>query len=212
MEYDVKALTDKIYLLIFKDRYDLCMFFLRYQEYYESPNPAFCGKQFQILDFMEWYAKSKDGVFSYPKDWAGFNIPSNVIDEVFALGIIDKNIYDYEMMLLHRKLKEKSKGDNYYLIGVSSDGKKKDVETTVLHELAHAMYHTIREYKNEMDHLVDRLPKKIRKTMNAFFEESGYAEKVWIDETQAYLSTGFEKEFPAKHIQGFIEVFDRYRK
>jgi hypothetical protein len=50
---------------------------------------------------MEWYSKKQgDGAFTYPTDWAGFNIPSAVVTGVHALGISDYNRYD-ERMRLH---------------------------------------------------------------------------------------------------------------
>ena len=35
--YTVKEIKPRIFLLSFKDHYDLCMHFVRYQEFYESP-------------------------------------------------------------------------------------------------------------------------------------------------------------------------------
>lgn len=59
---------EKIYLLCFDDRYDCCMYFLRYQEYYESPNQKFYRKQFTIVSYMDWYIKHNKRKFSDYKD------------------------------------------------------------------------------------------------------------------------------------------------
>jgi hypothetical protein len=56
------------------------MTFLRYQEFYESPSKKFRGKSYKLLDFMKWYASENDGIFTYPRDWAGFNFPGSIID------------------------------------------------------------------------------------------------------------------------------------
>src|SRR6266481_838206 len=120
MKYKVKQVKNRIYLAEFESHYDLCMFFLRYQEFYESPNPKFRGKTFELLDFMEWYAKDRKGCFTYPIDWGGFNLPSKIISKVHSLGITDKNKYDDEMFRLHGRLEKESNGD-YYLIGASSN-------------------------------------------------------------------------------------------
>lgn len=212
MNYTIEKIINRVYNLSFTDSYDLAMFFLRYQEFYESPNPRFRNKQFQLLDFMEWYSKDRDGFFSYPKDWGGFNIPSRIVDEVTALGIMDKSIYDYEMQALHRKLKEESGGD-YYLIGCTGKG---DVNKGILaHELAHGMYYTIPQYKVEMDSLVRKLPKHIRQGSFKWLGSIGYTKEVFVDETQAYFSGGFGdtfKRFPHKKAcKPFMKVYKEFK-
>ena len=73
-------ISGNIFCLKFDNNYDLCMHFLRAQEFYESPFPEFKGKNFNLIDYMEKYAKAYgDNVFTYPGDWCGFNIPSNVL-------------------------------------------------------------------------------------------------------------------------------------
>ena len=68
------------------------MHFLRAQEFYESPFPEFKGKNFNLIDYMEKYAKAYgDNVFTYPGDWCGFNIPSNVLKECYFGNILDVN-------------------------------------------------------------------------------------------------------------------------
>lgn len=208
MKYNLKKIIDKVYCVSFKEHYDLCMFFLRYQEYYESPNSAFRRKQFQIIDFMEWYSKDREGFFSYPLDWGGFNIPSFIIDEVHNLGIYDKNKYDYEMLLLHRKLKEEVGGD-YYLIGAPAD-----CQQLLKHEVAHGLYYTVPEYKLEMDKLVKKLPVQTRKHIYSWLKDIGYTKEVFVDEAQAYLSTGFTSSFKRcgwKRVsKPFIKVYTEF--
>lgn len=78
--YTLESMGSGIYCLRFERHYDCCMHFLRFQEYYESPE--FKGEAFSLLDFMDWYAHSysshkhdKRPSFTYPSDWAGFNVP-----------------------------------------------------------------------------------------------------------------------------------------
>lgn len=117
--------------------------FLRYQEYYESPNPHFRGKNFEILEFMEWYSKKHgNGVFTYPADWGGFNIPAHVIPNLWKQGIWDRNLYDYEMWTLYEKCLKKYTDGQFYFIGVSGDGQ------AIRHEIAHGFFIRYQNTKN----------------------------------------------------------------
>lgn len=201
-----------IFLAEFKSQYDLAMTFLRYQEYYESANAKFRGKQFTIIDFMEWYAREHDGVFSYPGDWSGFNVPDWVINDV-SMRIPDFNKYDLEMhkivsyintkLASKRKTYASSQAGKFYLIG-AVEGDSDVIE----HEMAHGLYYISESYRKEMDALVKIMPEKEKAEMFAFLKKLGYAKKVWKDETQAYLSTG---EYDWKITEKFAEVLDRHR-
>lgn len=197
--YKIKEVKPKIFLLSFTDNYDLCMFFLRYQEFYESPSPNFRGKQFEILDFMQWYSKKYgNGAFTYPTDWGGFNIPSSVIKDIHNLSIIDRNIYDYEMLNIYRQCKKIH--SDFYLIGAL-----KSATTTINHEIAHGFFYTSPEYKKASSKLVQKLSKSARSHINKWLAKKGYTQKVFVDETQAYLSTGYNFKFP-KQIMRHIDA------
>jgi hypothetical protein len=182
--YTLKEIKPNIFGLQFQDRYDLCMHFLRYQEFYESSSPKFRNKSFTILSFMRWYSKKYgDNSFTYPSDWNGFNIPSYVIEQVFNNAIPDRNIYDHEMLNIYRHCKKSSQ--NFYLIGYLKNNK-----TTLNHEIAHGFYYLNNDYKSIMKSLVKSIPKDILLAINSWLKIKGYTPKVYIDETQAYLSTG----------------------
>jgi hypothetical protein len=210
MSYSLTKVLDKIYLLKFEDHYDLCMTFLRYSEFYESGNPDFRGKQFQILDYMEWFARTYgNGVFNYPEQWAGFNIPSTVIEQVDNLGIADFNRYDERMLDIHCHLKTEAGGD-YYLIGVSDD-------ETIDHEVAHGLYSTNLSYRSEMERLIDSLPKRTYRKICDYLTSVDYAESSHRDEIQAYIATGgFSKKakitISQKASKKFSSTFNRYLK
>src|SRR5260221_11581605 len=113
----IKEVRPRIFLFEFSNHYDMCMHFLRYQEFYESSSPRFRGKSFELLDFMKWYTyKYGGGSFSYPNDWNGFNIPGDIIQKVNSLGINDRNIYDYEMMMAWNKCNTEANGEKFYII------------------------------------------------------------------------------------------------
>src|SRR3990167_8171616 len=92
---------------------ELTTTFLRFQEHYESPE--FKGKIFTLEEFKKWYILNspngkKTGRFTYYEDWAGFNIPSEVL-EPFYEGKFNP-LADYEQKFLDL-FKEKRDGKFY---------------------------------------------------------------------------------------------------
>lgn len=216
VSFKIKEVRPRIFLFEFKDQYDMCMTFLRYQEFYESPNSKFRNKYFTILDFMEWYSKKGNETrkyFSYPIDWAGFNIPSNVMKKAFNC-INDRNDYDRIMYAAYYKCAKKLenkygvKDTPFYIIGA-----KKGAASTLEHEVAHGFFYTIPEYKKEMTKLVKKLNPKIYKDICALLKRLGYTPQVYVDECQAYMSTGGAARFGIKVGQSekpFINLFKQY--
>jgi len=184
MAYELIKLSNKIYALWFDHRYDLGMHFVRYQEYYESSNPKFKGQKFTLIDFMEYYSKEfkrTANCFTYTKDWSGFNIPISVIKEVQALGIDDLNKYDKTM----NEVMTEINCDGAYLLGSLTNDMG-----TMEHEIAHAIYYTNPEYKQEMLDLSNSLEEDNRQQVFDFLDMHGYHSDVYYDEMQAFLSTG----------------------
>jgi len=78
VDYELHRVKKSIYAVKIDDQYQRAMLFLRYQEFYESPYKRFQGKNFDIFEFMDYYRKKRDAdAFTYPKDWSGYNIPSD---------------------------------------------------------------------------------------------------------------------------------------
>ena len=75
LNYTLQEVKPNVFVVLLEDNYNLPMLFCRVQEFYESPNEDFRNKKFSIWEYMEWYSKSNKGSFTYPSDWAGFNIP-----------------------------------------------------------------------------------------------------------------------------------------
>ncbi len=209
MDTQIKAyqVAEGIYLLLFKHHYDMGMHFLRYQEFYESPK--FRNKAFTILEFMEWYAKEYgEGAFTYPKDWAGFNIPGDIVWKVHSGAITDYNQYDASMIKLYNQLSGHSKHP-FYLLGCAEDN------LSVLdHELAHGLYFSNKDYRSEMDCCANKLSKDTKNMVYGAFKDYGYAEEVFQDELQAYMGTGLPTKLKKliKHTATFKTIFDRYTK
>lgn len=188
MNPTLTEVRDRIWRLHFKSPYDLAMHFLRYQENYESPNPKFREHQFSILDFMEWYSyEYGGGSFTYPSDWSGFNVPSEVIRRVLEGGIPDENRYDEFMRSTYDSCRSRS-GDKFYLIGTFGRS------SAFKHEVAHGLYYVDPSYRSRMDELVDSLSKSSFRKLVKYLTKIGYAESVMVDEVQAYMATGLPRD------------------
>lgn len=175
--FSFKKLRDSVYELKFDDQCELCLTFLRYQEFYESPK--FHNVKFTWAEFISWYCKeqNKSGVFSYMRDWGGFNLPVSIIKEVHDLGISDPNNYDALMLELYSSMPH-----NAYLIGCTSNCK------IDVHEMTHAMYHIDRDYHVKCNDEIQKY-ENIDELKQPLLS-SGYAEVTVIDEIQAYITTG----------------------
>jgi len=180
--FTFKRLRDRLYELRFEDRYEMCMTFLRYQEFYESPR--YEGRKFTLAEYMSWYAKAQSqvGTFSYPEDWGGFNIPADTIKKVQALGISDPNHYDALMGSLYTIISAQC--DDAYLIGVTHDAR------IDMHETTHAMYHIDREYRNGCKGILNEADPELINALKQVLFKRGYTEVTALDEVQTYLTTG----------------------
>jgi len=186
INYKIKEVKPNVFAVIIKDKYDRAMLFCRAQEYYESPSPKFRGKNFSIWDYMKWYHDQYKFGFSYGRDWSGFNIPLKVVRECYNKLTKPESPYDKIMDEILNKLK--LQGPEGYLIGA------KDTEgETFKHEVCHALYHTNKNYKKQMDALTHGLPKKYYNVFASNLVQMGYTTKVVEDEIQAYLQYGYEE-------------------
>lgn len=223
LKFKIKQVRPHIFLFEHTDQYDMCMTHLRSQEFYESPNPKFRGKDsFSLIDFMDWYRKDHKDVFTYPNDWGGFNVPSESVQRLYDLSypsdengcnLPDKNKYDEAMISGYFKCREllgEHNRERFYIIGALKTNKK-----AILHEIAHGFFYTTPEYKKEMTDLVKELKPSFRKEINGVLKKLGYTSKVYVDETQAYLATGAGKDY-FKSLKNqnkpFIKVFEKYYK
>lgn len=210
--FKIKEVKAGIFLFEFSNHYDMCMHFLRYQEFYESSSPQFRGKSFDIFDFMKWYSlKYGKGAFTYPSDWNGFNIPGDTIKKVWDLHINSKTIYDYEMLMAWRECNQKANGQPFYIIGVVRGNK------ALNHEIAHGMFYLHPEYRKEATKLVKKLNPDIRASLNKTLKKLGYTPKVYTDETQAYMSTGLTGAFGevdqwAEERKAFRKLYKKFSK
>lgn len=179
----VRELIEDIVEVHFNDPRDLAATFLRFQEHYESPE--FRGKVFTLEEYRRWYIAHSPrgqvtGEFTYEEDWAGFNIPSEIL-EPFYKGKFDP-LSEREQMFL--KLFEERRRRLFYIIGVSGDAGIH----TLKHEIAHGLFYTRPEYRKEVLSILSTIsPATRRKIQELFIRSGGYHPSVFDDETHAYL-------------------------
>ena len=213
-EYNLHRITDKLYCVEMPNAYDLAMLFVRYQEYYESPNPNVRGQDYSLEEYIRWYSIKGRGKisqynsFSYPEDFCGYNIPSSAI-----IRVKHPNMYDRLMQVIKnrivRDIKEYSTDVDYtfYLIG----SENMDSET-LKHEISHGLYHLNENYKEKANKLINDLDKKDIKKFIEVLKTYHYCE-VMYDEITAFTSTGEMRDsFPNINPKKFKKHFKKYYK
>ena len=204
-----KKLVDKIHLLTFDTQEDITSTFLRFQEYYESPN--FRGKIFSLAEFKQWYIKTsskgiESGEFTYYSDWNGFNIPSYVL----------KPFYDGEFNPLSEAEKSlleifKDELGVFYIIGVHKETKK--IAQLLKHETAHGLFYTNNDYRNEVEQVLAKYDTEPIK--DELRSKAGYHEEVLEDEVHAYSidsASGLNTPIPEKLSTELREIYEKYLK
>jgi hypothetical protein len=191
------------------------MLFCRYQEFYESPYKQFRGKPFTWMEYMRFYKNSwKKRTFTYPDDWAGYNIPSNVlekgVDTFYKETQYDEimnNIYFY----CTNDAQQKNDGTHrqWYLIGSSS----KDLKT-MDHEIAHALYFINKEYKKEVTKLIEKIKPTHYEKLKKKLIKMGYVDdkKILNDEINAFMSTGLYNGMDTKELKVYEKQFNKMFK
>ncbi len=173
-----------IFLVTSTDNVRLAMSFLRFQEFYESPQ--FKGKIFTLAEYKKWYKKEHGGKFSYCTDWTAFNIPAAVLIP-FRAGKF-RPLSEEELTFLNLM---SDVNDPAYIIGVNPDDRIAVVD--MRHELVHALMHID---KKRSDILIEFfLSLRSHTRLFKIITEMGYHGNVIIDEAIAYLLTGFSEEF-----------------
>lgn len=187
ISYTLQEVKPNVFVVLLEDNYNLPMLFCRVQEFYESPNEDFRGKKFSIWEYMEWYSKNGKGSFTYPSDWAGFNIPYPVLRDCMELHFPNKEFespYDKTMYEIYETLKERGI-ENMYILGT-----QKNEGDTFNHEVCHGLFFTNPEYREEALSFVESINENVMESFRKNLLDIGYTESVVKDEVQAYLMFG----------------------
>ena len=193
---------------------------MRLQEFYESPYKGIRGEFFTLEDYMDRYA-NQFGNFTYTSDWVGFNVPGNVVEkflEVYTGKMLAKE--EHFVDALHGTLNEYNYPKKFYVIAsaVPTEDADKDV---LAHETAHGLYYLNKEYKTEMNEIMDNINARTFKTISKVLIEKAYAKPLVRDEMQAYFSTSdmvqLEKDLddmkgiPWESVLKCKKIFDKYK-
>jgi hypothetical protein len=213
----VVEVKPRIYCVTVDDDYDRAMLFCRYQEFYESPYKKFRGKPFTWMEYMRHYKTAwKKGVFTYPEDWSGYNIPSNMLQQAHHIFCRDTE-YDLIMNDIYWHCVEDSTEKNdgrqtdWYLIGASS----KDLKT-MDHEIAHGLYYTNDDYKKSVSKLIKQIEPNHYEKLKKKLIKMGYVDdkKIIDDEINAFMSTGLYNGLDTKELKkyqkNFIKNFKKF--
>ena len=210
-----------IYAITYDSQYDLCMAFVRMQEFYESSSSKFRGKYFTLEDYMDyWASEFGNGVFDYTVKWNGFNLPSKVVHkwiDLFGDSRPTQPLRDREEEILEvigeLGMQEGCEGwpEKYYVIGVHTEKSEKYRQEAIEHECAHALYYLYPAYKKACNKLIskmdgDRIDKALAKLL-----KMGYGKNVLKDELQAYFSTE-EKISTHKGLGGIKEFAQNFKE
>jgi hypothetical protein len=216
---DVEILSPGVIHFKAKTQYEVSAAFMRMQEFYESPYGV-RGKFFTLESYMDTYAEKNDNKFTYLTDWAGFNVPGNIVDKFFKM--FEDDLLDKEVDLWNQIVEETEKeggthNGKYYIIGTYS-------ADSIDHEHCHALWYLYPAFRRASTKLVRSLPKAMRTACNNYLIETGYHKSVLVDETNAYLSTSpmtdirddlFEnfkpKTFPWDKVYDFQRHFAEFR-
>ena len=176
---------------------ELSMTFLRFQEYYESPE--YRNKIFTLGEFKEWYSTDR-GSFSYCDDWGGFNVPSHILD-VFRVGLFDP-LTDLEKKLLEAI---PARRKPFYVIGTYKGGDDNVLE----HELRHGLYYTDLIYSTAVDLILAEVSDKLG-PLKEYLAKLGYHEATIHDECHAYI--GVDHKYLKEHKVDFPDVIKQLQE
>lgn len=209
VKYTIKEVKPNIFAVIIKDHYDRAMTFCRAQEFYESPNKKFRGKDFNIWDYLEWYSRQNGDSFTYAKDWGGFNIPLLVAWECYEGKKHSKKVERYNgvrslpdtwkskwdetmkdiVWTVQSRMfnKENERNMNAYIIGADNMNSE-----LFKHEVCHGLWATNKEYRQKASEVIKTIsPYQHYKVFKNNLLEMGYTAGVVDDEIHAYLTTNW---------------------
>lgn len=193
----------RLFHVKFKDHIEACLTLLRIQEFYESPK--FRNKMFFLDDYIDWWCRrEEDNPFDYMNEVGGYNFPGDILidwikkyamaqhccasDREFAFldKLVDKGIIDYQ------DIHDGRQRTDFYII--ATYGNTTDEQGYLAHEIRHALFYLLPEYRDGILEVLSRLPcKRLRAKLL-----KDYGKNVLDDEIQAYALTGFDPYYQCK--------------
>ena len=164
---------------------------------------------------MEWYANDYasshlTGAFTYPRDWVGFNVPSNCLLPFLENPemIPDPNKYDHYMLNVIKIIKDREGDHPFYFIGTNGN-------CALEHELAHAFYTVDAEYRQKADQYLNELDQTTLNSARNLLMKNNYHQSTVDDEIQAHSATGLmwlDATISKKQADPFVKLFEEKMK
>lgn len=175
--------NNNILLLEYPTRKELCLANWRISEFKEGLDGVY-GIYTTPDIFLDKYSDD-EGKIDYFEVWEGFNYTN---EQLWRFGQAFHSCLSNREKLI---LDASSKIDHFGYIIAFVDG---DIETKQ-HELAHALYSINKDYKYQVDNILDEMSGftlfKMKKDLLAI----GYIPEVLMDEIHAYLTIFNQEEF-----------------
>lgn len=188
----------KILVLTFPTRLELTSSMLRIQEVYESPE--FKNKKgFTVKEYKNWYTKEY-GIFDYYEIWDGFNVPKYAFEH-FIKYFPPYSQEECEILMNYWA------DDPDYVIAVCKDSD----ESTLSHELVHALYALNWQYRWSCRFTLMLLWKDLINCFKDLLEQK-YDWSVLFDECNAYLVEGFWLPDKINNRSNFFKVKEKLIK
>ena len=187
IDYKIIEVKPNVFAVIIPNQYDRAMTFCRVQEFYESPNPDFCGKHFSMWDYMKWYNQEYRRGFSYGSDWSGFNIPFDILEKCYRNIEKFETPYDAVMYKIYWQIQTMKGDGKAYVIGAENTN-----GDTFKHEICHGLYSTNKQYKQMVDEITETIEWQDYLKFEKNLLDMGYTAAVIPDEIQAYLAFGHD--------------------
>ena len=203
IKYKIKEVKPNVFAVIVKDNYDRAMLFCRAQEYYESPNKKFRGKDFSIWDYMKWYSEEYGRGFSYGSDWSGFNIPFDIMWKCYNECEMETPYDEVMWEILTEIDRRTDTKKKCYVIGAGDL-----TGETFQHEVCHGLWYTNQAYKKQAKNVLMTFHPEHYKVFKENLIDMGYTDGVIDDEIHAYLTTNWNYGKFGKGVD--IKIRERY--
>jgi len=176
-------LSENRLLLKFPSRKEMTLTMFRLSEFSEGKK-GIRGEHFTFDEFVDMYSDEK-GDIDFFSVWDGFNLSINTINK-FLTKFTWSEITKRESKVLEAIIGMPDSG--YIITCVNGD------ELTVKHELCHAKYHEIQDYRRKVLSILYSLPQSLRDDFKESLKVLGYIDSLIDDEMQAYIIAYDEKE------------------
>ena len=209
--FTANEIVEKVINLEFRTQHLMNATLLRFQEFSESSK--FKGECFTWEDFIDWYA-SQTGKFDYLFTVYGMNFPGEVVLP-FLLGRFSPLTDKENCFLNFLTYNLDSIVDHYFIANFKEED---DSRGALMHEIAHGLFHTNKNYKNEVLSIISEVDVS---GIIYYLKSKEYHPSVFEDEIQAFIFEGLDwilsKEYHLENIdelrkssEKIKEVFKKY--